>query len=167
MKLVRCTTSRHFANKAREEWPGIRHADVAWSHSELIRICSVFGNVPQFGTSLTLQNWSDLRFLGIVFRKNARKGLKFDMLMYPDTLLDGWNFGHGLLIFFILAIFWLSETSQICSFRAFISECMWGIGYNLPCWCILATFRTDSNLVKAYCNYSSFSCLFWVSVPIW
>ena len=33
------------------------------------------------------------------------------------------HFGHGLLIFLILTVFWLSETSQICSFGAFSSEC--------------------------------------------
>ena len=39
-------------------------------------------------------------------------------------------FGHGMLIFLILTVFWLSETSQICSFWAFSWECIGGIGWS-------------------------------------
>ena len=37
-------------------------------------------------------------------------GRKFDMLMHPDQLENWIDFGHRLLIFLILAAFWLSET---------------------------------------------------------
>ena len=40
-------------------------------------------------------------------------GLKFDMLMYPEHLENCLDLGHRLLIFFILVVFWLSETGQI------------------------------------------------------
>ena len=43
--------------------------------------------------------------------------------MYPDCIVNCLHFGHGLLIFLILTVFWLSETSQICSFGAFSSKC--------------------------------------------
>ena len=68
------------------------------------------------------------------------------VLMYPDRLFNWLYFGPGLLIFLIfliLVVFQLSETSQICSFQAFYWDCMEGIGWNLPCWCILTILRTD------------------------
>ena len=40
----------------------------------------------------------------------------FGMPMYPDHFQNWLDFGHGLLIFFILASFWLSETGQIWGF---------------------------------------------------
>ena len=46
-------------------------------------------------------------------------GWKLDMLIYPDHLENWLDFDHRLLIFFILAAFWLSETGQISDFRAF------------------------------------------------
>ena len=71
-------------------------------------------------------------------------GLKFCMLMYLDHLQNWLVYGHGLLIFFIiLALFWLSETGQICGFRAFPGEPMEEMAWNFACWCILTTFRTD------------------------
>ena len=42
--------------------------------------------------------------------------------MYPDHLENWLDFGHRLLIFLILAAFWLCETGQICNFRAFSWE---------------------------------------------
>ena len=52
-----------------------------------------------------------------------------DMLVYDDSLDDCLHFSHGLLIFLILAIFWFSETTQICIFRAVSRESMGGIGW--------------------------------------
>ena len=49
----------------------------------------------------------------------------------------------GLLIFLILALFWLSETGQIWGFRAFPGECMEGMAWNFARWCTLTTFRID------------------------
>ena len=52
-------------------------------------------------------------------------------------------YGHGLLIFLILALFWLSETGQIWGFQAFPEERMEGMAWNFACWIILTTFRID------------------------
>ena len=52
-------------------------------------------------------------------------------------------YGRGLLIFLMLALFWLSETGEIWGFRAFPGEHMEGMAWNFARWCILTTFRTD------------------------
>ena len=82
------------------------------------------------------------RFPGIC-RRRGGNGLKFFMLMYLDHLQNWLVYGQGVLIFFILALFWLSETGQIWGFRAFPGECMEEMAWNVARWCILATFRTD------------------------
>ena len=56
----------------------------------------------------------------IFFRTHGSNGLKFDMLMYPDHIWNWLLLGHGLLVFLILAPFWLSETSQMCSFAGIL-----------------------------------------------
>ena len=83
------------------------------------------------------------RFLGISRGTHGENGLKFYMLMYLDRLQNWLVYGHGLLIFLILALFWLSETGQIWGFRAFPGECMEEMASNFARWCILTTFRTD------------------------
>ena len=52
-------------------------------------------------------------------------------------------YGHGLLIFLILTLFWLCETGQIWGFRAFHGERMEEMTWNFVRWCILTTFKTD------------------------
>ena len=83
------------------------------------------------------------RFPGICRRAHGGNGLKFYMLMYLDHLQNWLVYGHGLLIFLILALFWLSETGQNWGFRAFPGERMEEMAWNFACWCILTTFRTD------------------------
>ena len=83
------------------------------------------------------------RFPGIYRRMHGGISLKFCMLMYLDHPQNWLVYGHGLLIFLILALFWLSETGQIWGFRAFTGECMEGMAWNFARWCILTTFRTD------------------------
>ena len=87
-------------------------------------------------------------FLGISWRTHAGNGLKFYMLMYIDHHQNWLVYGHGLLIFQILMIFWFSETGQIWGFRAFPGECMEGMAWNFACWCILTTFRSDWIMVS-------------------
>ena len=70
-------------------------------------------------------------------------GLKCCMLMYLGHLQNWLVCGHGLLIFQILALFWLSEMGQIWVFRALPGERIEGMAWNFSCWCILTTFRTD------------------------
>ena len=46
-------------------------------------------------------------------------GLKYGMLLYPDHLQNGSDYGCGLVIFLILVLFLLSETGQIWGFQAY------------------------------------------------
>ena len=82
------------------------------------------------------------RFPGICRRTHGGNGPKFYMLMYLDNLQNWLVYGHDLLIFVILALFWLSETGQIWGFRAFPGERMEEMVWNFARWCILSTFRT-------------------------
>ena len=125
VKQIKLATSRHFLENAREEWPEFWHADVSWPPSELIKFgwSSVWHHVD-------FVKQPNLGFLAIFFRMHRRNGLQFDMLMYPDYLFNCLHFGHGLLNFLIWAVFWLSESSQICSSRSFswVWERIGGIG---------------------------------------
>ena len=77
------------------------------------------------------------RFPGICGRTHGVNGLKFYMLMYFDHLQYWFVYGNGLMIFLILALFWLSETGLIWGFRAFSGERMEEMAWNFACWCIL------------------------------
>ena len=83
------------------------------------------------------------RFPGICRRLHGGISLKFYMLMYLDHLQNWLVYGHGLVIFLILAVFGLSETGQIWGFRVFPGECMEYMTWNFARWCIMTTFRTD------------------------
>ena len=82
------------------------------------------------------------RFPSICWRMHGGICLKFYMLMYLHHLQNWLVYGRGLLIFLILALFWLSETGQIWGFRAFPGERMEGMAWNFARWCILTTFRS-------------------------
>ena len=82
------------------------------------------------------------RFPGICRRTHGGNGLKFYMLMYLGHLQNWLVYGHSLLIFLILALFWLSETGQIWGFRLFPRERKEGMAWNMVCCSILTTFRT-------------------------
>ena len=92
------------------------------------------------------------RFPGICRRMHGGIGLKFYLLMYLDHLQNWLVYGHGLLIFLILALFWLSETGQIWGFWAFPGERMEGMAWNFARWWILTTFRTDW-LMAMVCSF--------------
>ena len=83
------------------------------------------------------------RFPGICRGMHRGIGLKVYMLVYLHHLQKWLVYGRGLVIFQVLALFWLSETGQIWGFRAFPGERMEGMTWNFACWCILTTFRTD------------------------
>ena len=70
------------------------------------------------------------RFPGICRRMHAGIGLTFYKLMYLDHFQNWLVYGQSLLIFLILALFWLSETGQIWGFRAFPGERMEGMAWN-------------------------------------
>ena len=116
----------NYLENPRGEWLELWSADISWPPSDLISFGHYF---PHFGIILTQWTRWNLGILVIFFRMHGRNGLKFDMLMYPDYLFSNLHFRHGLLILLLLVAFWLSETSQICSVRAFSWGCIGGIGW--------------------------------------
>ena len=75
--------------------------------------------------------------------------------MYLDHLQNWLVYGYSLLIFLILALFWLSETGQIWGFRALSGERIEGMAWNFARWCILSTFRTDQ-FMATVCGFFQF-----------
>ena len=144
MKRVKFRVSGHYPVNAWREWPEILHADVSWPPSELISLWPQSVDFSNFGAIFTLWNGSNLEFPGISRGKHGGNGLKFCTLMYLDHHFQNWLvYGYSLLIFLILAPFWLSETGQIWGFRALSRERIEGMAWNFARWCILTTFRTD------------------------
>ena len=135
--------SGHLPENAWRDWPEILHADVSSPCSELISLWPWSVDFSNFGIILTKWNGSNLGFPGISQRTRGWKGLKFCSLMYLDHLQNWLVYGHSLLIFLILALFWLSETGQIWGFQAFPGERMVGMAWNFARWYILTTFRID------------------------
>ena len=129
VKQARIATSGHFLENAKEEWSELWHADVSWPPSELIKFSLWCVDFPNFGIILTLKNRSNLGLMAIFVRMPGSNGLKFNMQMHPDSIFNCLHISHGLSIFVILTVFWLSETSQICSFVAFSWECTGEIGW--------------------------------------
>ena len=78
--------------------------------------------------------------------------------MYLDHLQNWLVYGHGLMIFLILAVFGLSETGQIWGFRVFPGDRMEEMAWNFACWCILTTFRNDKFMVMVwwFSNFGAF-----------
>ena len=74
------------------------------------------------------------------------------MLLYPDHLQNWLDYGHSLVIFLILVLFWLSETGQIWGFQAFSGKPIEEMAWNFECWCILTTFRIDKIMVFRTCG---------------
>ena len=68
------------------------------------------------------------------------------------------DFAYDLLIFLILAPFWLSETRQIWVIVIFFRT-HGRNGLKFECWCILTIFATDYIWVMG--------CWFPLSVPLW
>ena len=110
---------------------GVVRPSEAWN----TRFLPVHGSV---GPSIRLE-----RFPGICRRTHGGNGLKFHMLMHLDHLQNWLVYGRGLLIFLILALFWLSETGQIWGFRVFPRECIEEMAWNFAHWCIMTTWRSE------------------------
>ena len=86
-----------------------------------------FGGGCGVGAVLTLWNGSNLWSPSISGRTHGRNGRKFGMLMYPADHLQIWlDYGHGMLIFLILAQFWLKETGKGRGVKM-CEECFLGI----------------------------------------
>ena len=97
------------------------------------------------------------RWPSICRRTNGGNGLKFYMLMYPDHLQNRLVYGRGLLIFVVLALFWLSETGQIWGFRAFPGERMEGRAWNFHAdvsWPPSELISSGSRSVH-FCNFGT------------
>ena len=73
------------------------------------------------------------RFPGICRRMHGGNGLKFYMLMYLDHLQNWLVYGHGVLIFLILALFWLWNGWNL-GFPGISRRIHWGNG---PKFCTL------------------------------
>ena len=87
----------------------------------------IFLILALFGLSETGQIWGFRVFPKELMEKI---GLKFGSLMYLDHLQNWLVYGHGLMIFLILAVFGLSETGQIWGFRVFPGERMEEMAWN-------------------------------------
>ena len=135
--------SGHLPENARRDWPEIIYADVSWPSSELIGLWLWSVDFSNFGTILTSWNGSNFGFPAISRRTHGGNGLKFCTLVYLDHLQNWLVYGHGLLIFLILALFWLSEMGRILGFRAFPKERTEEMAWNFARWCILTTYRSD------------------------
>ena len=89
-------------------------------------------------------------FPGISWITHKGKSLKFYMLMYLDHHQNWLVHGHRLLIFLILALFWLSEMGQIWGFRAFMEKPIVAIAWNLHAdvsWSLVELIRLWSQFV--------------------
>ena len=91
------------------------------------------------------------RFPGICRGMHRGIGLKFYMLVYLYHLQKWLVYGRGLVIFQILALFWLSETGQIWGFRAFPGERMEGMTWNF------AWSWPPSELISLWPQFADFS----------
>ena len=101
------------------------------------------------------------RFPGICRRTRGGNGLKFCMLMCLGHLQNWLDYGHGLLIFLLLASLWLSESGQIWGFRAFPGEHTVGMSWNFACWCILTIFRNDEFIVMVCWFFLILACFYY------
>ena len=137
VKRVKFGVSMHFWGNWWGEWHEILHADVSWPPSELIWFWLWSANFSNFGAILT----SNLGFPGISWGIHCENGLKFSMLMYLRHLQKWFDYGHNLLIFLILVLFWISETGQIWGFWVISGErvgvnCRGGSGGIFPTLCV-------------------------------
>ena len=116
----------------------------------------IFRVICQFQGHRTLCQIS--RFPGIFWRMHPRNSLKFGMHIYHDHFYNLFDYDHGLFICIILVQFLHSEMGQSCSFQTFSAICMSGMAWNLPCICILNTFRTVQIIVMI-CWFSYFGAI--------
>ena len=145
-------------------FPGERMEEMAWNFARwciltpfrtdkfMATVCR-FNN---FGAILTSWKGSNLGFPGIIRRTHGGNGLKFCTLMYLDHLQNWLVYGHGLWIYLILALFWLSETGQIWGFRAYPGERMEGneILYADVSWPPSELIGSGSRSVD-FCNFGT------------
>ena len=172
--LVRPTNSDRFSASppVRPDWfPGISrrtHGEnslnfVCWCIANTFRTGLIMVPVCWFSSFwcyFYLMKWV-LLVVSVHFPENTWREwpeiLHADVYWPLPALLD---YNQGLMIFLILALFWLSETGQICGSRAIPGKFMEGMAWNFACWCLLTTFRTH--------HISVVVCWFFlIMVPLW
>ena len=116
--------------------------------SFMATVCWFFLILAIFWLSETGQIWG-FRALSGECKENWRAMLHADVSWPPSELISVWPLSVNFSNF---SPNWLSETVQIWGFRAFPGERIEGIAWNLACWCILTTFRTDLSMVTV-CRY--------------
>ena len=105
VKWVKFGVSRHFPKNAWKEWPKILHANVSWAPSELIRLGSRSVDFLPFGITVRRVKFVVSGHLW----ENAWK--KWPEILHADV---SWaDYGHALLIFFLLASLRLGERCRI------------------------------------------------------
>ena len=133
-------------------FPGERMEEMAWNFARWC-ILTTFQNWLVYGQGLLIFQILALFWLsetGQIWGFRAFPGERMEEMAWSFarwcilTTYQNWLvYGHGLLIFLILALFWLSEMGRILGFRAFPGERMEEMAWNFARWCILTTFRTD------------------------
>ena len=99
----------------------LMHPDHLQNWVDFSRHLLIFLILALFGLSNTGQ------ICNIFVRMQVKNDLKFVMLMYPELLQTLFDFGHGFLIFLVLASFGLSETGQIGGSWRFSTRCIGGM----------------------------------------
>ena len=147
MKRVKFGVSGHYPENTWREWPEILHSDV-FDHFQNWLVYGfgllIYRILAVFWLSETGQIWGFPAYPG---ERIGGNGMKYGMLLYPDHIQNWLDYGHSLLIFLILVLFWLSEMGQIWGFQAFSEKPIEEMAWNFACWYILTTFRTDKIMV--------------------
>ena len=80
--------------------------------------------------------------------------------MYPAHLQNRLDYSYGLLIFYILVLFWLSETGQIWGLRAIPGELMEENGLK---FCMLIY----PDHLQNWLDFGHALLIFLIMVPLW
>ena len=139
VEQIKFAISRHFLENAWEEWREIWHVEVSWPPSKLIKFWS---QSVHFGSILTLVKqvkFGDFRRFSVEHMGEWPKIWHADVSWPHLEVITFWSWSVAFPHFGSI----LTETGQFCGFRAFSWERIGGISWNLVCWCVLTTFRTD------------------------
>ena len=109
VKQVKVGVSRHMPGNAWGEWPEFVHVAASWPPSDPITLWSRSVDFSNFGLILTwISESGQIGGLpGICRRTHGGNCLTVCMLLYPGHLQNWSGYGNILLMFLILALFWL------------------------------------------------------------
>ena len=105
-------------NRSHFERLEIWHAD-AFSHFQNWLHFGHHPLIPVILAPFWLSETSQIPISWHLLRTHGRNSMEFGIFMYPHHLQNWQDDSHSLLIFLILAPFWLSETDQIWDFWKF------------------------------------------------